>query len=73
MSTNQRQSQRKQSFKKGISKDGARRGREEKNINIRKNKRLEQMQKRRNIRATPKPDVKTPANAPVKAACVCEL
>ena len=44
---NQRQHDRKMSFKKGICKSGARRLREEKNISIRKLKRREQMQKRR--------------------------
>ena len=48
MSARQKQDQRKKEFKKTISADEARRKREEASIELRKSKKDEQLQKRRN-------------------------
>lgn len=51
MSSRQKQEQRKKDFKKGIDSEEARKKREDTNVSIRKSKREESLQKKRNISA----------------------
>lgn len=55
MSSRQKQEQRKKDFKKGIDSEEARKKREDTNVSIRKSKREESLQKKRNISAVVPP------------------